>query len=161
MSMPRCKAIPERPWKQETEFEDSLQLTLMSQTVGAKIFYTLDGTEPTADSNLYMGNIVIKSDTVIKAVAIAAGRDGSEIVTKTYSLKKEQPQESARRGDVTGDDEVDIADALKISRYDAGLADLTLEEFKAGDVTNDDEVDIADALKISRFDAGLIETLDS
>ncbi len=146
---------------EETEFEDSLQLTLMSQTVGAKIFYTLDGTEPTADSNLYMGNIVIKSDTVIKAVAIAAGRDGSEIVTKTYSLKKEQPQESARRGDVTGDDEVDIADALKISRYDAGLADLTLEEFKAGDVTNDDEVDIADALKISRFDAGLIETLDS
>ncbi len=60
-------------------------------------------------------------------------------------------------GDTNNDGEVNIADALMISRYDAGLADLDESQLAVSDVNSDGEVNIADALMISRFDAGLID----
>lgn len=62
-------------------------------------------------------------------------------------------------GDVNVDGEVDIADALLISRYDAGLVELNESQLALADVNDDGEADIADALLISRYDAGLIEAL--
>ena len=62
-------------------------------------------------------------------------------------------------GDVNGDGSADIADALMISRYDAGLTDLNDSQLAVGDVNGDGEVNIADALMISRYDAGLITSL--
>ena len=59
-------------------------------------------------------------------------------------------------GDVNYDGDVDVADALMISRYDAGLTYFTAEQLSLGDVSGDGAVDIADALMIARFDAGLI-----
>ena len=60
-------------------------------------------------------------------------------------------------GDVNFDGVVDIADALMISRYDAGLTQLDEKQLFAGDVNGDGEVDIADALMISRYEVGLID----
>ena len=62
-------------------------------------------------------------------------------------------------GDTNNDGEVNIADALMISRYDAGLAELNEDQLAVSDINNDGEVNIADALMISRFDAGLISEL--
>lgn len=62
-------------------------------------------------------------------------------------------------GDTNNDSEVNIADALMISRYDAGLTELDESQLAVSDVNNDGEVNIADALMISRFDAGLITSL--
>ncbi len=62
-------------------------------------------------------------------------------------------------GDTNNDGEVNIADALMISRYDAGLTELNESQLAVSDVNNDGEVNIADALMISRFDAGLITSL--
>ena len=62
-------------------------------------------------------------------------------------------------GDTNLDGEMNIADALMISRYDAGLAELNEDQLAVSDVNNDGEVNIADALMISRFDAGLISEL--
>lgn len=58
-------------------------------------------------------------------------------------------------GDTNDDGIVDIADALLISRYDAGLVNLDSRQLAVSDVNNDGIVDIADALLISRYDAGL------
>lgn len=63
------------------------------------------------------------------------------------------------KGDVTGEGDVNIADALLIARYDASLEVLDETQQKAGDVTGEGEVNIADALLIARYDAGLIDTL--
>lgn len=59
-------------------------------------------------------------------------------------------------GDVNGDDMVDIADALLISRFDAGLIDIDESQIIFADVNKDNSVDISDALMVARFDAGLI-----
>lgn len=62
-------------------------------------------------------------------------------------------------GDVNGDGKINIADALQISRYDAGLAKLTKTQLSLSDVNKDGKYNIADALVISRYDAGLVEKL--
>ena len=62
-------------------------------------------------------------------------------------------------GDTSGDESVDIADALMIARYDAGLIQLDEIQLSVSDVNADDSVDIADALMIARYDAGLINSL--
>ena len=67
--------------------------------------------------------------------------------------------ENSLLGDTNGDGEVNIADALMISRYDAGLITLNKAQLSVSDVNKDGEVDIADALVISRFDAGLISSI--
>ena len=62
-------------------------------------------------------------------------------------------------GDTHNDESVDIADALMIARYDAGLIQLDETQLSVSDVNKDDSVDIADALMIARYDAGLIDKL--
>ena len=66
--------------------------------------------------------------------------------------------ESTLLGDTNNDGEVNIADALMISRYDAGLITLNEAQLSVSDVNKDGEVDIADALILSRYDAGLIDS---
>lgn len=76
--------------------------------------------------------------------------EGTEFVYNANSLKK---------GDVNGDGKVNIADALMISRYDAGLTGLDSIQLSVSDINGDGKVNIADALMISRFDAGLTNQL--
>ena len=63
------------------------------------------------------------------------------------------------RGDTNGDETADIADALMIARYDAGLITLDSAQLSVSDVNDDGDADIADALMIARYDAGLIDKL--
>ncbi len=63
-------------------------------------------------------------------------------------------------GDANNDGEVNIADALVISRYDAGIISMDKNRLAVSDVNRDGEVNIADALMISRLDAGIINSFD-
>ncbi len=53
---------------------------------GADIYYTLDGTTPSIYSNKYTEPIVIKSNTVIKAISARSGNANSNVVAFTYTL---------------------------------------------------------------------------
>ena len=55
-----------------TQFEESTQVTMTGPT-GSEIYYTLDGTNPTAESTLYEGPITLSETTVVKAIAIKDG----------------------------------------------------------------------------------------
>lgn len=85
------------------------------------------------------------------------GKTVADMVTKEVTVAI--PESEVIKGDVTGEGEVDIGDAIKILRYDAGLETLTDNQLVAGEVTGDGVVDIGDAIKILRYDAGLISTL--
>ncbi|MEN8123180.1 MAG: glycoside hydrolase family 2 TIM barrel-domain containing protein, partial [Bacteroidota bacterium] len=65
-------------------FADSLEVTISSEFVGAKIFYTTDGTEPNLKSQEYKGAITIKNDGLLKAVAIKDGFTISEVAESNY-----------------------------------------------------------------------------
>lgn len=64
-------------------------ITLDSATTNAEIYYTLDGSEPTADSDVYEGEAIElgKGTTVVKAYAACEGYADSSVVTYTYDIK--------------------------------------------------------------------------
>lgn len=84
--------------------------------------------------------------------------DEKEIAYKTAQFDYDKTM-ADNMGDTNLDGEMNIADALMISRHDAGIVDLDECHLAVSDVNGDGEVNIADALVISRFDAGLISEL--
>jgi len=66
----------------------SSQNVSLSSDVGATIHYTLDGTTPTVDSNVYSTPIAIPQDatTVLKAIAIKNGSTDSNVFSGTYVI---------------------------------------------------------------------------
>ena len=61
-------------------------MTIACATSGATIRYTLDGTEPTAESAEYTAPIALSATTTIKARAFAEGMNPSAIASATYTL---------------------------------------------------------------------------
>jgi sugar lactone lactonase YvrE len=62
-------------------------VTLSDATAGAKIYYTLDSSTPTAKSTLYTGTAIpVSKATTIKAIAVATGDLGSAVVTGVYTF---------------------------------------------------------------------------
>lgn len=61
-------------------------IELSCQTLGAKIYYTLDGTKPTEKSELYLKEITIKEKTKVRAVAVMNDHANSAVYTKTVNI---------------------------------------------------------------------------
>ena len=51
-----------------TGAEGLVNVTMATTTEGAKIYYTTDGTEPSAESTSYSNTVAISEDTVFKAI---------------------------------------------------------------------------------------------
>lgn len=59
-------------------------ITLTDSTAGAAIYFTLDGSAPTASSPQYMAPFLVVSSVTLKAIAIASG-SSSDIASQTFS----------------------------------------------------------------------------
>jgi hypothetical protein len=55
-------------------FKQPISIQIKSTNADAKIYYTLDGTTPSANSTLYNGLIPISVSTTVKAIAISNGK---------------------------------------------------------------------------------------
>ena len=67
----------------KTSFSDSTTVSL-SGPDGADIYYTLDGSTPTAESTMYTEEFGLSDTTTVKAVAILNGVS-SEVASKTFT----------------------------------------------------------------------------
>jgi hypothetical protein len=61
-------------------------VTIVDQTSGATIYYTTDGSSPTASSTMYSGAISVNSSITLKAIAIAAGFANSAVASASYTI---------------------------------------------------------------------------
>lgn len=66
-----------------TPFTESTSVTIQGPQ-GAEIRYTLDGSDPTAESTLYSEAITLSDTTTVKAIAILNG-ESSSISSKTFT----------------------------------------------------------------------------
>jgi len=63
-------------------------VTIATQTSGANIYYTTDGTLPSSSNgNLYMGPITVNTNTTLRAIAVKEGIAVSEVAQETYSMR--------------------------------------------------------------------------
>jgi hypothetical protein len=82
-------------------------------TLGAKIYYTTDGSTPTASSTLYKTPLTVSTSETLNAVAIASGYAPSATATATYTinLTVAPPTFSPAAGTFTTIQTVTLADA--------------------------------------------------
>jgi len=66
-------------------------VTIASTTVGASIYYTTDGTDPTVNSSPYTGSIVVDITKTVKAIAVKSSMSNSAISTVNYVIKCASP----------------------------------------------------------------------
>ncbi len=66
-------------------YTEAQSVTLSSETSGATIYYTTDGTEPTTESTQYTAAIAVSTTTTIKAIAVK-GSDVSTVASATYHI---------------------------------------------------------------------------
>lgn len=88
---------------QAGEVEIGTTVVLATTTSGAAIYYTTDGSTPTAYSALYAEAISITGDTVIKAIAIKTGMKNSDVLTAAYTTalnKAATPTANPQPGEV-------------------------------------------------------------
>ncbi len=67
-------------------FAQPIIVTLATATAEAQIRYTLDGSEPTDNSPLYVDPIAVSAATVIMARAVCSGYDGSDLGHASYTI---------------------------------------------------------------------------
>ena len=86
-------------------FASAQNVTISSETDGATIYYTVDGTEPTTESNVYSRAIPVNETTTIKAFAAKADYSNSAVASATYTI-------IALNHAGTAEDPYTVADAL-------------------------------------------------
>lgn len=69
-----------------SKFRGSVEVSITAQE-GATIFYTIDGSDPTANSIKYTAPFTITQDTTVKAVAIKENCHDSEIATAEFTRR--------------------------------------------------------------------------
>ncbi len=72
-------------------FTPPLSVAITDSTPGAKIYYTTDGSIPSASSTVYGGPIALNSSQTITAMASATGYLQSVVVSQTYTSTTQVP----------------------------------------------------------------------
>ena len=80
-------------------FVGSVDVTITTNTADADIYYTMDGSDATADATLYTGAITITETTTLKAVAVKDG-NVSHQTSATFTITDEEPVTPVNDGDV-------------------------------------------------------------
>ena len=62
------------------------EVSLACGTEGATIYYTIDGTNPSAASLVYSAPIVVNESLTINAIAVKEGMDDSTVATASYTV---------------------------------------------------------------------------
>lgn len=138
--VPETVAIPTANVN-EGAVENGSTITLSTTTVGADIYYTVDGSVPTTSSLKYTEPIKITGEVTIKAIAVKSGMTNSSVATFAYTILDDNKTTfklstvNGRAGDtveVTLDvtNKTNIAGIIFKLAYDEGI---TLTEITEGD----------------------------
>jgi hypothetical protein len=66
---------------------DAQSVTIADSDTSAKIYYTTDGSTPSASSTLYSGPVQVPGSETIKAIAIDPGQQNSNVGTSAYVIQ--------------------------------------------------------------------------
>lgn len=131
------------------------EVTLTSPYVGAQIFYTLDGSEPTVNSMKYTQPITINQDQIIKAVATADSRV-STIFSFEYTAVDRV--DGVRIHEIQGAGHYSIYDGLNVQNVDGIVTSLVnADSFYIQSIPGQEDGDLAtsEGILIYKKDHGM------
>ena len=67
-------------------YNGATPVTISNSSPGTTVFYTTDGSVPTAASNVYVGPVILTSNTTLQALAMDAGLRASPITSSNYTI---------------------------------------------------------------------------
>ncbi|KOF09127.1 endonuclease [Planococcus glaciei] len=131
---------------------DGTEIVLQSGWDNAKIYYTLDGSAPSANSTLYTAPFKLAKDTTIKAIAI--GDKTSEVfsfdytVLKTADLKIRDIQGDGHYSDYQG---VVVNDIVGVVTHLYNSANFVIQ-----DTNPDNDLTTSEAIMVNKASNGLV-----
>jgi predicted alpha-1,2-mannosidase len=140
-------------------FMDSTVVTLSSPLKGAKIYYTLNGTEPTLQSKTYKNPITIKKNTTLKAFACKSELPKSFTISAAFikmpknrkiTLNTKFAGQYAAGGDIALIDFIKGGENFKTG---------TWQGYEGADL--DAVIDLGSVQDISRLSTGFLQDQDS
>lgn len=87
-------------------YSEAQTVSITCETEGITIYYTTDGTTPTAESSIYDGPITIDKTTTLKAIAISEEGDESQVSVARYVIRSGTSTEVKTFKHVSSMDEV-------------------------------------------------------
>jgi LysM repeat protein len=90
-------------------YYEAQNVTISTETAGATIYYTTDGTEPTASSSVYSTPIAVTTTMTIKAIAVKAGMDNSAVAVANYAIPVFNSLEDLAAADLTNNTTVKVS----------------------------------------------------
>jgi beta-glucanase (GH16 family) len=72
-------------------YTSTQSVTITDSTVGATIYYTVNGTAPTTSSTQYTSAISVSSTQTVEAIAAATGYSNSAVASATYTINLPTP----------------------------------------------------------------------
>jgi len=70
------------------KFRRQVVVTLMDATPGVAIYYTLDGSDPTTLSNVYINPFMLRRSATVKAIAVDSNFNHSAIATASFIVRR-------------------------------------------------------------------------
>jgi hypothetical protein len=120
-------------------------VTIIDSTPQAAIYYTTDGTKPTASSTVYSGPISVSSTETLQAMAMAPDYIASAVATATYTIPPDfslavSPSSLTVESGLTGTETVTITqlygfNSIPALSCSAGLPSNVLCDFSLGTET--------------------------
>ena len=86
-------------------------VSIGDSTAGSRIYYTTDGTTPSASSTRYTAPVKVAASETFQAIAIATGYTQSPVVSATYTIQTATPSFSPAPGVYIPAQSVTISDA--------------------------------------------------
>lgn len=68
------------------EITADTEISISCATEGASIYYTIDGTDPTAESTLYEAPFTLAAEATVKAIAVKDGLENSSIASAEFTF---------------------------------------------------------------------------
>ncbi len=90
-------------------FSTPQEVSISTVTPNSTLYYTTDGSAPTAESTPYAGPVYIDVYTVLKAIAIRTGWSDSNVTTGSYNFKVATPTFNPPNGLYPGEQIVTIS----------------------------------------------------
>jgi|WetSurMetagenome_2_1015567.scaffolds.fasta_scaffold01472_5 alpha-L-fucosidase len=152
------KMPPEISFKPyDAAFKDSLLVSITANSMGSKIYYTLDGSKPNEKSILYKDKILLTESTTINAIAISSDGKKSLPASSSFSKAKYQINYITKYNDkYPGSGLFTLVDGVKsIPNFNNGK----WQGFNGNDM--DVVVDLTEQKDISFIDIGFLNNINS